>query len=216
MSLSLLEEYIESGDAFAMDNLLHNNPSLSKQQTSHDISPLLLACYYHKPQIIKVLLKHIDNVDVYEAAATGLMYELSEIIDSDPSQLSSYSDHGFTALGMACQFGNEDIVRHLLLKGADPNQNSNNGYNVNPLFTSISSNFEAIAKLLIEAGAEVNIIQAGNLTPLHAAAENGNIEMLILLLENGAYVHIKNDNGQTPSDLAAAKGHIEIAKILGI
>jgi len=214
MSLSLLEEYIESGDSFAMDNLLHNNPSLAKQQTSHDISPLLLACYYNKLQIIKVLLKHIDKVDIYEAAAVGLLNEASEIIDADPSQLSSYSNHGFTALGMACHFGNEEIVRYLLLKGADPNQTSDNGYHVNPLYTAISANFEAIAKLLVEAGAEVNIIQAGNLTPLHAAAANGNIEMLILLLENGANVLMKDDNGQTPANFAEAKGHHEIAKIL--
>lgn len=214
MSLSLLEEYIESGDAFAMDNLLHNNPSLSKQKTSHEISPLLLACYYHKPQIIKVLLKHIPSVDVYEAAAVGLMKELGELVDTEPTLLSSYSDHGFTALGIACHFGNEDIVRQLLLKGANPNQTSNNGYQVNPLYTAIHSGFDGIAKLLIEAGAEVNIVQSGNLTPLHAAAENGNIEMLIILLENGASVHIKNENGQTPSDMAAAKGHHEIAKIL--
>src|SRR5690554_4909553 len=214
MSLSLLEEYIESGDSFAMDNLLHNNPSLAKQQTSHDISPLLLACYYNKLQIVKVLLKHIDKVDIYEAAAIGLLNEASEIIDADPSQLSSHSNHGFTALGMACHFGNEEIVRYLLLKGADPNQTSDNGYHVNPLYTAVSSNFEAIAKLLVEGGAEVNIIQAGNLTPLHAAAANGNIEMLILLLENGANVLIKDDNGQTPADFAEAKGHHEIAKIL--
>jgi ankyrin repeat protein len=214
MSLSLLEEYIESGDSFAMDNLLHNNPSLAKQETSHGISPILLACYYNKLAIIKVLLKHIDKVDIYEAAAVGLLNEAAEIIEINPSVLSSYSNHGFTALGMACHFGNEEIVRHLLLKGADPNQTSNNGYNVNPLYTAVSSNFEAIAKLLVEGGAEVNIIQAGNLTPLHAAASNGNIEMLILLLENGADVLIKDDNGQTPAHSAQAKGHHEIAKIL--
>lgn len=214
MSLSLLEEYIESGDSFAMDNLLHNNPSLATQKTSHDISPLLLACYYHKLQIVKVLLKHIDKVDIYEAAAVGLINEAAEIIEADPSQLSSYSNHGFTALGMACHFGNEEIVRHLLLKGADPNQTSDNGYNVNPLYTAVNANFDAIAKLLVEGGAEVNILQAGNLTPLHAAAANGNIEMLILLLENGANVLIKDDNGQTPANFAEAKGHHEIAKIL--
>src|SRR5690606_12812607 len=161
MSLSQLEEYIESGDAIAMDNLLHNNPSLSKQKTSHEISPLLLSCYYHKPQIIKVLLKHSSSIDVFEAAAVGLLDELSAAIDADPSLLSSYSDHGFTALGIACHFGNEDIVRELLLKGANPNQTSSNGYQVNPLYTAISAGFDGVAKLLIEAGAEVNIIQTG-------------------------------------------------------
>src|SRR5690606_21197876 len=212
--LSLLEEYIESGDSVAIDHLLHNNPTLGRQNTSHDISPLLLACYYNKPKIIKVLLKHVQTIDIYEAAAIGLEDQVRNLIEKNSSLLSSYSDHGFTALGMACHFGNEEIVRYLLLKGADPNQASDNGYHVNPLYTAISSNFESIAKLLVEAGAEINIVQAGNLTPLHAAAANGNIEMLILLLENGANVAAKDDDGQTPANLAEAKGHHEIAKIL--
>ena len=216
MSLSLLEEYIESGDAAAIDHLLHNNPTLGRQNTSHDISPLLLACYYHKSKIVKVLLKHIEEIDIYEAAAVGLEEPLRKMVESDPSLLSSYSPHGFTALGMACHFGNEEIVRYLLLKGADANQSSDNGYSVNPLYTAVSSNFESIAKLLGEGGAEVNVLQAGNQTPLHAAAENGNIEMLILLLENGASVDVKNDNGDRPSDVAAEKGHHEIANILQV
>lgn len=216
MSLSLLEEYIESGDAAAIDNLLHTNPTLGRQNTSHEISPLLLACYYNKQKIIKVLLNHIQDVDIYEAAAIGLEERVQELIEQNSSLLSSYSPHGFTALGMACHFGNESVVRYLLLKGADANQTSNNGYFVNPLYTAISSNFDAIAKLLVEGGAEVNVVQAGNQTPLHAAAENGNIEMLILLLENGASVDVKNDNGDRPSDLAAERGHHEIANILQV
>lgn len=216
MSLSLLEEYIESGDSAAIDNLLHNNPTLGRQNTSHDISPLLLACYYNKPKIIKVLLKHVKDIDIYEAAAIGLEDQVHHLIENDNRLLSSYSHHGFTALGMACHFGNDEIVRYLLLKGADANQTSDNGYFVNPLYTAVSSNFDSIAKLLVEGGAEVNVVQAGNQTPLHAAAENGNIEMLILLLENGALVDVKNENGDRPSDLAAEKGHHEIANILEV
>jgi ankyrin repeat protein len=70
--------------------------------------------------------------------------------------------------------------------------------------------------MLIEAGAEVNVIQTYNMTPLHAAAQNGNIELLILLLEGGALVDIKNDTGKTASDLAFEKGHHEIAQILAV
>lgn len=216
MSLSLLEEYIETGDGLAIDNLLHNNPSLAKQKTSHDISPLLLACYYKKLQLVKIIIKHLDGIDIFEAVAANLLGNTVDLLDKNPLLLNQYSPHGFTPLGMATHFGNENIVRLLLKSGADPNLASDNGYRVYPLHTAIDSNFEGIAKMLIEAGAEVNVIQAYNITPLHAAAQNGNIEMLILLLENGALVDIKNDSGKTPSDLAFEKGHHEIAKILAI
>ena len=214
MSLSLLEELIESGDGHAIDNLLHNNPSLAIQKTSHDISPLLLACYYKKLQLVKIIIKHLDRVDIFEAVAADLLEDTIDILAEHPDLLNQYSPHGFTPLAMATHFGNENIVRFLLRSGADPNLASKNGYHVYPIYTAIDSNFEGIAKMLVEAGAEVNVVQASRMTPLHAAAQNGNIEMLILLLERGASVNTKNDSGKTPADLAFEKGHHEIGKIL--
>lgn len=216
MSLSELEEYIETGDSIAIDNLLHNNPSLAKQKTSHDISPLLLACYYNKPQIVKIILKHNDYLDIYEAASANLLNETSNLLTENPTLLNQHSHHGFTALAMATHFGNEDIVRFLLRHGANPNLSSQNGYRVYPLHTAIDSNFEGIAKMLIEAEAEVNSVQSSGMTPLHLAAQNGNIEILIILLEKGALVDYKNDQGKTASDLAFEKGHQEIAAILAV
>jgi ankyrin repeat protein len=70
--------------------------------------------------------------------------------------------------------------------------------------------------MLIEAGADVNVVQSSRTTPLHAAAQNGNIELLITLLERGARVDIKNDTGKTAADLASEKGYYEIAEILAV
>ena len=216
MSLSFLEEYIETGNGLAIDDLLNGNPSLSKQKTSHDISPLLLACYYNKPQIVKVLLKHIDELTIHEAAAANLLEQVQAMIEDQPGLLDELSDHGFTPLGIATHFGNEDIVRFLLANGADPNIQSQNGYNVYPIHTAIGSGFDGIAKMLIEAGAEVNVLQSSRTSPLHLASQHGNIDLIILLLEHGALVEIKNDMGKTASDLAAEKGYTEIAHILKV
>src|SRR5690554_2017762 len=111
MSLSLLEEYIETGNSMAIEDLLNGNPNLSKQRTSHEISPLLLACYYNKPQIIKVLLKHIDELTVHEASAANLLEQVQAMLENKPDLLDNVSDHGFTPLGMATHFGNEDVAR---------------------------------------------------------------------------------------------------------
>lgn len=216
MSLSQLEEYIETGNGRAIDSLLNGNPGLSKQKTSHDISPLLLACYYNKPQIVKVLLKHLDELTIHEAAAAAQLEQVQAMIENQPQLVDVVSDHGFTPLGLATHFGNEAVVRYLLAKHADPNVQSQNGYNVYPLHAAISANFDGIAKMLIEAGAEVNVLQASRISPLHFAAQNGNIDLIILLLENGARIEIKNDLGKTASDLAAEKGHTEIADILKV
>src|SRR5690606_4514713 len=112
-----------------------------------------------KPQIIKVILKHLEDPSLFEGAASDQLEIVQHWIEKHPDEINAYASHGFTALGIASYFGHEEIVRYLLLKGADPNLASNNGYQVYPLHSAISSNFEGIAKMLVEAGAEVNVLQ---------------------------------------------------------
>lgn len=214
MNLSLLEELIETGSGPELDNLLHSNPILVQTKTSHGISPLLLACYYQKPILIRLILKHMDNLNIHEAAAVGQVEELEKILSETPSQLNSVSEQGFTPLSLATHFGQEDAVRYLLSKHADPNIFSQNGYAVFPLHIAVHQNFNNITKMLLEAEAEVNVFQSMRNTPLHFAAQNGNIELIILLLEKGSRVELKNDNGHTASDLAFERGFAEIGNIL--
>ncbi len=216
MNTDLLEEYIETGNGPAIEDLLHSNPRLATEKTSHDMSPLLLACYYNKPHLVKLFLKHLDAISIFEAAAAGLTDELMKIVEKDNGMANHISDHGFSALGIAAHFGHDEIVRYLLTKNADPNLPSQNGYLVFPLHTAVGTGLLSIAKLLIEGNAEVNVLQASRISPLHLAAQNGNIEMIILLLENGALIDIRNDNGQTAADLALERGHGEIAEILRV
>src|SRR5690606_21675323 len=160
MSLSQLEEYIETGNGRAIDSLLNGNPGLSKQKTSHDISPLLLACYYNKPQIVKILLKHLDELTIHEAAAASQLEQVQAMIENQLHYIDVISEHDISTLVFATHFGNEAIVHFLVAKHADPNVQSKNGYNVYPLHAAISANFDRIAKMLIYAGAEINVLQA--------------------------------------------------------
>lgn len=216
MSTDLLEEYIETGNGPAIEDLLHSNPRLASAKTSHDMSPLMLACYYNKPQLVKLFIKNLDSISIFEAAAAGLQEDLSRMLDNDNGIANKISDHGFSPLGIATHFGHEDIVRYLLTKNADPNLPSQNGFLVFPLHTAAGAGHLAISKLLIEGNAEVNVLQASRISPLHLAAQNGNIELIILLLENGARIDILNDNGQTASDLARERGYQEISEILKV
>src|SRR5690606_7696905 len=149
----------ETGNGAAMEDLLNSNPQLATSSTSHGISPLLLACYYNKPQLARILLKHLERIDVFEAAAMGLLDQVQHSLERDGLDVDALSDHGFTPLGIATHFGKEDVARYLLTKHADPNFPSQNGFRVFPLHTAVGSKFHGIAKLLIEAGAEVNVLQ---------------------------------------------------------
>ncbi len=175
----------------------------------------MLSCYYKKPEITALLLKYVNDLNLFEASAAGKFDEVAHLVFNHPDALNEYADDGFTPLGLACYFGQYEVARYLVLKGADVNLPSKNGFNVFPLHSAAAGNYTDIARMLVENGAQVNIKQQAGSTPLHTAAQTGNLELLILLLENGAQTDARMEGGKLPADLAREKGFDEIAEILG-
>jgi ankyrin repeat protein len=153
---------------------------------------------------------------LFEAAAAGKFDVVAHLVYTHPDAIDKFADDGFTALGLACYFGQYEVARYLVLKGADVNLPSNNGFNVFPLHSAAAGNYTDIARMLVENGAMVNIKQQAGATPLHSAAQNGNLELIILLLESGAEPNARMEGGKLPADLAREKGFVEIADILSI
>ena len=214
MSVEKLELYINNSDLASLDALLANDRSLAKARTSHHVSPLMLYCYYKKPEVTAILLKYVDEISLFEAAAAGKFDVVAHLVYQHPEAVNYYAEDGFTPLGLACYFGRDEIARFLVLKGADVNLPSKNGFGVYPLHSAVAGNYTEIARMLIENNAQVNVKQQAGVTALHSAAQNGNIDLLILLLEHGADVGIRMEGGKLPADLAREKGFLEIAEAL--
>jgi ankyrin repeat protein len=214
MSVEKLEQYITNADLEGLDALLKENPALAKSRTSHQVSPLLLSCYYKKPEVTALLLKYLDEINLFEASAAGKFDVVAHLVYTHPEAVNFYAEDGFTPLGLACYFGQYEIARYLVLKGADVNLPSNNGFRVYPLHSAVAGDYTNIARMLIENNAQVNVKQQAGATALHSAAQNGNIDLLILLLEHGADVSIRMEGGKLPADLAREKGFVEIAEAL--
>lgn len=214
MSVEKLEQCITTADLDALDALLVQDPALAKTRTSHQVSPLMLSCYYKKPEVANLLLKYLDEIDLFEAAAAGRFDVVANLVYSHPEAVDAYAEDGFTPLGLACYFGHYEIAQYLVLKGADVNKPSNNGFTVYPLHSAAAGNYTQIARMLIENNAAVNVKQQAGATALHSAAQNGNIDLLIFLLEHGADVTIRMEGGKLAADLAREKGFMEIAQAL--
>ncbi len=214
MSADKLELYITNADLGGLDALLRENPGLAKNRTSHQVSPLMLSCYYKKPQVTALLLKYVDEISLFEAAAAGKFDVVANLVQAHPEAVNFYAEDGFTPLGLASYFGHYDIARYLVMKGADVNLPSNNGFRVYPLHSAVAGNYTQLARMLIENNAQVNVKQQAGVTALHSAAQNGNIDLLILLLEHGADVSVRMEGGKLPADLAREKGFVEIAEAL--
>jgi len=214
MSIEKLELCITNADLAGIETLLTENPALAKARTSQHVSPVMLSCYYKKPEVTALLLKYVDEINLFEAAAAGKFDVVAHLVYNHPEAINFYAEDGFTPLGLACYFGQYEIARYLVLKGADVNLPSNNGFRVYPLHSAAAGNYTQIARMLIENNAQVNVKQQAGATALHSAAQNGNIDLLILLLEHGADVNIRMEGGKLPADLARERGFEEIAEAL--
>lgn len=108
----------------------------------------------------------------------------------DPGRFDS---DGETALHMCARYGSAEMARMLLDSGVKADA-CGTSYVPTPLCFAAVRNDIAIAQVLLDAGADINI-NCANLTPLASATKSGNVEMLLFLLERGA--SIRDDLGRS-------------------
>lgn len=74
--------------------------------------------------------------------------------------------------------------------------------NITALHFAAIKDRKAIAKLLLEKGANVNAKNKNRVTPLHFAAYEGHEDIVQLLIEKGADVNAKNKDKKTAAQVA--------------
>jgi regulator of RNase E activity RraA len=136
----------------------------------------------------RTLLKPDDELSVFEAAAFGRIERLRAILGADASQAHAFSEDGFTALHLAVFGRQEEAARILIEHGAGVDTVSTGAIaRVPPLGTAAFVRSVPLARLLLDAGADVDGREGGNgPTALRAAVQNGDDELVRLLLGRGA------------------------------
>lgn len=119
------------------------------------------------------------------------------------------------SFGEACALGDQARVRELLA-GNPAALRSRTADGFPPLGLAIFFGHGALARWLIEQGADVNAPaeNAARVAPLHAAAAARDRETMRLLLERGADANAKQQGDFTPLHGAASRGDVEMAKLL--
>ncbi|KAF5273480.1 hypothetical protein FQA39_LY07497 [Lamprigera yunnana] len=101
--------------------------------------------------------------------------------------------------------------------GNTTNKNSlniGNKYGDTPLHLSIFRGYHNITRLLISAGADVDVKNENGNTPLHYAVIYKNILALRLLLEKNANPNVVNQFKETPLYLTVVNNQFESSKLL--
>ncbi len=175
-------------------------PNTTQAQTA--LPPLLFAAKYGSPSLLKYL---------WERTAPA-----------DRSQQSG------RILSLAVQSGEPETVRFLLAQGVPANPvipPLPAGYRVlpgvrydprkiyTPLHYAAALPNSAIARMLVEHGASVNVEDAFGTTPLLAAVSGGRMETMRLLIEHGANVRAVETNTQQNALMRGVQS-LEVARML--
>ena len=138
---------------------------------------------------------------------------MRSLLSSDRASVDDRGPDGYTALHFAASFGQLEVARLLLGRGADPNAVAMNGSRLTPLHSAIVAKHRDTTSLLLALGASPNSVQHGGITPLHIAAQDGDEAIVDMLLLRGADPTRKRDDGKTPIELAAENGIVEGADV---
>jgi len=204
---------IRGGELGKAKSMLAARPGLIRSRR-HGASPILIARYHGKQEIVECLRGLLPALDIFEAAALGDRETAERLLDGDGGLANAVAQDGFGPLGLASFFNHDAVVRLLLARGARVDAASSNGMRVMPLHSAAAARSVLIARLLLERGAPVNARQGTSglgFTPLMEAALNGQPEMVDLLLEHGADRNMRDDKGQTAGDYARQNGHAALA-----
>ncbi|KAJ5082839.1 Pfs NACHT and ankyrin domain protein [Penicillium argentinense] len=116
-----------------------------------------------------------------------------------------------TPLSWAAENGYTEIVK-LLQTDQTINQMDRLGHT--PLHWASIKGKEAVARLLIDKGADIDASDKNGCTSLHLASINGNEAIARLLIERGADIHAGDKNGYTSLRWAFRNDHEGVARLL--
>lgn len=213
------------GDVTAVSDLLaHGARADVTGKDGRD--PLTLAMDGCHLDVILILRKHMQDVKTTQEdalhwaarmGAAGLVEKLMILgVQGDHKD-----DQGKTAMFIAVESDNLDVVEVLLRYGADvrvtsrssPNENDRDVH-MTPMFLAIESDKPCFVRRLLEAGSLLTSDSPRGVTysAINFACFAGNLGTVKLLLEQGADINkMDTDHGYTPLMCAVDLGHTAIA-----
>lgn len=152
------------------------------------------------------LFAHLEEMRLYHDRIGGIEQARSELIGEGLAITEQ-------AMADAVGEGREDDVLRFMRIGFDANSCDSKGSPM--LLIAIKNRRQKMVDLLLEHGADVNLVSQDRLTsPLMEAAVNGEEEIVDTLLDAGADLDLQSHNGQTALMMAISEGHRGVARKL--
>ena len=209
---ALMVHYASSGELEKVKNCIESLSYPVDCVAPGEITALMAASHYKKPEVLKYLLeKGADPNKKCAAGYTPLIYSLLEegnpcakILLDHGCDVNISDTKGGTALMRAAFHGMEEIFFTLLNKGADPKVVGEHGATAF-VFCAVGKCSINIARTLKSLGVDVNKKALHGDTALHTAIKKGEKEFSLELVKLGCDIDAKNDKGDTPREMLISR-----------
>jgi ankyrin repeat protein len=151
-----------------------------------------------------------DNL--YRSIQTGNLTEFQSQIEKKPERAFELTPEGDNPLNVAAFYGETEMVRLLLSKGADIN--AQDRWGDTPLHTAISLERLPTATLLLDSGANIAIRNRHGQTVLHKVAMTQWVDFTQKLLAAGAKVGAGDNKQETALHYVAMRSDVSVARVL--
>jgi len=180
-----IHKMVIRADLLKVKSLIETNPGLVNSRDNEGKTPLAVAAsrlkqflplemfeIEQRKSIISLLIANGAEIsDLTEAIAAGNMEKVSLFIQEN-AQAESHKDGFQTPLHCAAFWGQKEISRLLISKGADVNARGPEG---TPLHLSAMLGYSGVTELLLSQGAHVDDRDDSGQTPLQMAVKMGSI-----------------------------------------
>ena len=235
-SMSTVDQLIAAagrGDVPAMRAILPQAPELRDARNMIGAGAIHAAHFAGQSAAVAYLDGAGLVRDPWLRAELGDLAGVRAALDSAPELVHAFNAGGSTLLHAAAYWGQVDVAKLLVERGADVNAVTRDSFlHIHPLGSGVASpgvegcpaesedNVLAIATLLLDAGAGVNNRRRDGLTALHTAGYRGHDRVARLLLERGADRSIRGHDsggahgGQSAAEMAEERGHLDTARLI--
>jgi ankyrin repeat protein len=213
---------VRNDDAPLVDRLIRAGANV-KAQNRYGVTPIALACENGSATVVERLLKAgvsanttgpLGETALHICARTGKADAVRVLLTNRALVDPIENWRGQTPLMWAAAEGNADTMSLLIEAGADVNARSSiiawerqrteeprdkwlPPGGLTPLLFAARDGKIASARVLIDAGADINLVDPDRHTPLILALSNGQLDVAALLIERGADVNMEDKVGQT-------------------
>ncbi|XP_056001360.1 uncharacterized protein LOC125655641 [Ostrea edulis] len=201
----------EWGEWERQEVLVDERPKRHDKGFTYNVRVISWVIYYGHHRILKYIIQRTDRPD-----AISELFEISRKVFGNHTE--KRLEEQYRLLVLSCYSGDVDTVRVLLplcqetINGTYVRRTCINEQS--PLPIACKGGYVPVVKLLLKAGADVNLQDASGNTPLITACKEGYVMVVKELLEAGAIVDLLGRRGNTPLIAACKGGHASVVEEL--